>query len=317
MVNPNQIKAINSLQPPRNPKEVQKLTGMTAALNQFISRSVDRCRPFFLLLHKWKGFEWTEECAVAFQQLKEYLSRHFMSSPEVDEVLFAYLAITFYAISFVLIRVDSGIQRQVYYMSKSLHEAEMCYLPLEKAILAVMHAIRKLPHYFQAHTVVVLTQLPLKSILRSYDYTERISKWGIILGAFDIKCMPCTSVKGQVLPDLVAEFAECPEEIGVEQHGVDGKSVGLISAQAPSPWKVYVVGAANQRGSGVRLVLISPKRITIEKSLRLGFSATNNETEYEALLIGMAMVQKVGGKTVKMFSDSRLVVSQVKGELEA
>ena len=110
MVNPNQIKAINSLQPPQNPNEVQKLTGMTAALNQFISRSVDRCRPFFLLLHKWKGFEWIEECAVAFQQLKEYLSRPpIMSSLEVDEVLFAYSVITSYAISFVLIRVDSGI----------------------------------------------------------------------------------------------------------------------------------------------------------------------------------------------------------------
>ena len=56
-VNPDQIKAINKLQPPRNPKEVQKLTGMTATLNRFISRSADRCRPFFLLLHKWKGFE--------------------------------------------------------------------------------------------------------------------------------------------------------------------------------------------------------------------------------------------------------------------
>ena len=65
-VNLDQIKAINGLQAPQNPKEVQKLTGMTAALNRFISRSVDRCRPFFLLLHKWKGFEWTEECAVAF-----------------------------------------------------------------------------------------------------------------------------------------------------------------------------------------------------------------------------------------------------------
>ena len=58
-INPDQIKAINSLQPPRNPKEVQRLTGMTAALNRFISRSVDRCRPFFQLLNKWKGFEWT------------------------------------------------------------------------------------------------------------------------------------------------------------------------------------------------------------------------------------------------------------------
>ena len=55
-INPNQIKAINSLKPPRNPKEVQKLTGMTAALNRFISRSTDRCRPYFLLMNKWKGF---------------------------------------------------------------------------------------------------------------------------------------------------------------------------------------------------------------------------------------------------------------------
>ena len=68
-VNPDQVKAINSLQPPRNPKEVQKLTGMTAALNRFISRLADRCRPFFLLMNKWKGFEWTKECTQAFQQL--------------------------------------------------------------------------------------------------------------------------------------------------------------------------------------------------------------------------------------------------------
>ena len=235
-VNLDQIKAINSLQPPWNPKEVQKLTGMIAALNRFISRSADKCRPFFLLLHKWKGFEWTEEWVVAFQQLKEYLSQPpIMSNLEVDEVLFAYLAVASPAVSFVLIRVDSGIQRPVYYVSKSLHEAEVRYLPLDKAILAVVHATRKLPFYFQVHTVVVLTQFSLKSILRSADYTGKIAKWGTILGAFDIKYMPWTFVKGQVLADLVAEFAELPEELDVKQHGMDEKSVGLISTQYPSP----------------------------------------------------------------------------------
>ena len=78
--------------------------------------------------------------------------------------------------------------------------------------------------------MVVLTQLPLKSILRSADYTGRIAKWGTILGAFDIKYMPCTSVKGQVLANLVAEFTELPEVAEVKQHGMDEKSVGLISA---------------------------------------------------------------------------------------
>ena len=98
---------------------------------------------------------------------------------------------------------------------------------------------------------------------------------------------------------------------------MDRKSVGTISLQEPLFWKVYVDGVANQRGTGVGLVLISPEKLTIEKSLRLGFSATNNEAEYEVLLEGMSMVQKMGGKSIKIFSDSRLVVGQVKGELEA
>ena len=165
--------------------------------------------------------------------------------------------------------------------------------------------------------MVVITQFQLKSILRSVDYTGRIAKWGTILGAFNIKYMPRTFVKGQVLADLVAEFAEFPEEIDVKQHGMDEKLVGLISTQYPSPWKVYVDGAANQRGLGVGLVPVSLEKITIEKSLRLGFWTINNEAEYEALLMGMGMVQKMGGKTVEMFSNSRLVVGQVKGELEA
>ena len=97
---------------------------------------------------------------------------------------------------------------------------------------------------------------------------------------------------------------------------MDEKSVGAISLQGPTYWKVYVDGAANQRGSRVRLVLISPEGITIEKSLRLGFSATNNKAKYEALLEGMSMAEKLGGKPVSMFSDSRLIVGSVNGELE-
>ena len=205
-------------------------------------------------------------------------------------------------------------------MSKSLHEDEIRYLPLEKEILVVVHGTRKLPHYFQAHTVIVLTQLPLKAILRSVDYTGRIAKWGTILGAFDIKYMLRTSVKGQILADLIAEFTESPLENESNEHRMDEKSVGLIAAQEPLQWKVYVDGAANQKGFGVGLVLISPEKLVVEKSLRLGFSAMNNEAEYEALLEGMSLVQRMGGgggKTATMLLDSRLVIGQVKGELEA
>ena len=80
---------------------------------------------------------------------------------------------------------------------------------------------------------------------------------------------------------------------------------------------MYGDGASNQKGSRVGLVLISPEKIIIEKSLRLDISTTNNEVEYEALLMGMTMVQRMGGKLVKVFSDSGLVVGQVKGEFKA
>ena len=114
--------------------------------------------------------------------------------------------------------------------------------------------------------------------------------WSALLGAFDIKYMPRSSVKGQVLADLVVEFAEPAVETITKKEDMNGKSVGTISAREILRWEVYVDSAANQRGSGIGLVLISPESIAIEKSLRLGFSATNNEAEYEALLQGMMMV---------------------------
>ena len=139
----------------------------------------------------------------------------------------------------------------------------------------------------------------------------------MILGAFDIKYMPRTSIEGQVLADLVAKFAECLEEMEGENQKLGERSIGMVSIQCPMPWELYADKAANQRGSGVGLVLMSLEKITIEKSLRLSFSATNNEAKYETLLMVMMMVQKMGGKAVKVFSDSKLVVGQVRGDLEA
>ena len=94
----------------------------------------------------------------------------------MDKVLFVYIVMAPHAVSLVLIRVNNSVQQLVYYVSKSLYKAEIHYLPLENVILAIVHGTRKLPHYFQSHTVVVLTQLPLKAVLRSVDYTRMIAK---------------------------------------------------------------------------------------------------------------------------------------------
>ena len=117
--------------------------------------------------------------------------------------------------------------------------------------------------------------------------------------------MPRTSVKGQVLANLVAEFAEGPAENESNEHRMGEKSVVLIAAQKPVQWKVYVDGVVNQKGSGMGLVLISPEKLVVEKLLRLGFSTTNNEAEYEALLEGMSMVQRMG--------ENRLQCSRIQG----
>ena len=86
------------------------MTGMVAALNRFIFWFADRCHPFFQLLYKWKDFQWTEECAIAFEELKQYLSNpSILSKPEKEEVLYAYLAVTDYVVSLVLVRNEDGI----------------------------------------------------------------------------------------------------------------------------------------------------------------------------------------------------------------
>nr|AFU25705.1 gag-pol precursor [Castanea mollissima] len=310
--NPDQIKAILELHPPRNPKEVQKLAGMFAVLNRFISRSADRCRPFYRLLHKWKDFLWTDECNLAFEDLRQYLANPLiLSRPEKKEVLYAYLAVMNYAVSLVLIRNDDGVQKPIYYISKSLQEAERRYLPLEKALLAVVHATRKLPHYFQAHTIVVLTQLPLQAIMRKLDYTGRVAKWGTKLGAYDVKYMPRTAIKGQDLVDFVAEFTE--SDTKQEDAMMTVMTIGLGNVPL---WEVCTDGASNRKGAGIGVVLITPEKLVMEKSLRLGFIATNNEAEYEALLAGAQMVRHLGGEVVELYCDSRLVFGQINGEFE-
>ena len=170
--NPDQIAAIQGLQPPKNIREVQRLTGMAAALNRFISKSAERCRPFFDLIKKGKSFIWNEESDRAFERLKRYLSAPpLLSSPREGEPLYIYLAASDKAVSAAIVRDDSGEQRLVYYTSKTMNGVETRYLPLEKSALALFITAKKLPHYFQAHTMIVLTSLPLKALFRSSDFS--------------------------------------------------------------------------------------------------------------------------------------------------
>ena len=171
--NPDKIQAIMEMKPPRNVKEVQSLNGKVAALNRFVSRATDKCLPFFHTLKK--SFEWTDECQQAFEELKAYLSAPPLLSPsQLDEELFLYLAISPTVVSTALIREEEKVQKPVYYASRALHRAEERYLPIEKLAFALVTAARKRKPYFQAHTVVVLTNRPLQRAMSNPDAAGRL-----------------------------------------------------------------------------------------------------------------------------------------------
>jgi ribonuclease HI len=308
--NPDQISAILDLKPPRTVREVQKLTDMAAALNHFISRSAEKCRPFFDLIKKGKNFHWGDQSNQAFERLKAYLAAApLLSTPVNGESLYIYLAVSEHAVSAAIVREDYSIQKPVYYTSKTLDGAESRYLPLEKLAFALVCSAKKLPHYFQAHTMVVLTEQPLKAVLRSADFSGRRSKWGAQLGAYDINYRPRTSIKGQVLADFIAEFT--PAEMGPMwvNH--------VSSIQHMEGWSLYVDGASNSRGSGLGVVLTAPQGQMMELAIRLGFPASNNVAKYEALLHSLRSAITLQADPLHVYCDSQLIVNQISRDYAA
>ena len=144
-VNPDKINVLINIPSPQKHKDVQILTGRMETLSRVISKSTDRCLPFFNLLRGGKKFEWTEECELAFQELKKHLVKPpILSKPITREVLFLYLGTTEHAISVVLVREEQKVKKPIYYVSKRLLGAESRYPLMEKLALSLIHLSRKL-----------------------------------------------------------------------------------------------------------------------------------------------------------------------------
>ncbi|KAL1204507.1 putative mitochondrial protein [Cardamine amara subsp. amara] len=240
--NPKQITTFLEMPSPKTTRETQRLTGRIAALNRFISRSTDKCLPFYQLLKGNKKFLWDDSCEEAFKQLKSYLSEPLiLSKPVVRETLYLYVSVSTAAISGVLVREEGNEQRPIYYISKTLIDAETRYPAMEKLALAVVTAARKLRPYFQSHAIVVMTSQPLWTILHSPSQSGRLAKWAIELSEYDIEYRPRTAAKAQVLADFIIE-------LGVENSNT--------SSSTPK-WTLHVDGASSRQGSSVGLRLTS------------------------------------------------------------
>ena len=171
--NLDKIWAITGMTPPRNVKEVQSLNSKVAALNRFVSRATDKCLPFFHTLKK--SFEWTTECQRAFEDLKAYLSSPpLLSHSQSRKELFLYLEVSSKAISTTLVRKENRVQKPIYYTSQALWGTEERYPPMEKLAFALVTIARTLKPYFQAHTIIVLTDKPLRRAISSLKAIEQM-----------------------------------------------------------------------------------------------------------------------------------------------
>ena len=173
-VNLEKVRDILEREPLRTVKAVQSLNGKVAALNRFVSKATDKCLPFFRVLKK--SFEWTDECQKAFEDLKKYLSSLPLLSPSMPgEELYLYIAVSQAAVSAALVRDEGGSQRPVYFISRAFRGAEERYPRMEKLAFALVTTARKLKLYFQAHTIIVLTDQPLKRAMSSLEAAGRIA----------------------------------------------------------------------------------------------------------------------------------------------
>ncbi|XP_061372701.1 uncharacterized protein LOC133315142 [Gastrolobium bilobum] len=128
-----------------------------------------------------------------------------------------------------------------------------------------------------------------------------MTNWAIELSEYDITYESRKAIKSQALADFIMELTPVNPEMG----------------EAEDTWRVYVDGSSNDKGSGAGIILESPEGVAIEHSLNLGFSTSNNQEEYEALITGLMQAKEHEAKRVKVFSDSQLVTSQIEGKYQA
>ncbi|KAL4580201.1 hypothetical protein LXL04_016385 [Taraxacum kok-saghyz] len=289
--NPVKVKALMDLQTPKTMKDIQSLNGKMAALGRFLAKSAIKSIPFFKAVKQHTGkskIEWTIEAESALQQLKQ----HLLTLPTA-----------------VLIAERDKKQVPVYFVSRVLQGSELNYSTIEKLTLSLIHAVRRLRRYFQAHPVSVLTNQPIRQIMMQPERSGRMTKWAIELGEYDIHYKPRTSIKGQALADFLTEIPSGEEQA----PPLKGEVSHTHEEGIEHNWKLYTDGASSREGSGAWIVLLSPTGERTTYALRFNFKCSNNEAEYEALLAGLCLATSMKITKLCAFGDSLLVTNQVNG----
>nr|GEY95290.1 reverse transcriptase domain-containing protein [Tanacetum cinerariifolium] len=214
---------------------------------------------------KKSDFHWTAEAEQDFKQLKQHLLKlPLLVAPKLKEELIIYLSATYGAISAVLMTERGATQTPIYFISRVLQGLKLNYTPIEKLVLSLVFAAKRLRWYFQAHPITVITDQPIKQIMSRSIVAGRLQKWSIMLGEHIITYMPRTSVKGQILADFLIEM---PDE--------DPQAAPVVDTQQ-EPWTLFTDGSSCVDGSGVSV----DSKLVANQVLRTYVSKEDNMVKY-------------------------------------
>ncbi|KAM1184237.1 hypothetical protein ACFX15_013225 [Malus domestica] len=310
-VDANKARAIVDAPPPTTKKQLQSLLGQINFLRRFIANSAGKMKAFSTLL-KLKDsdkFVWNGEHEAAFTQIKVSLTKPpVIVPPRRGKPLKLYISAAEESIGCLLAQDnDAGREQAIFYLSRNLNQPEINYPAVEKLCLAVFFAASKLRHYMLPSVTQVIAQTDvIRYMLTRPIVKGRIGKWTMALSEFSLQYVPQKAVKGQALADFLAQH---PSPYGFGDADVE---IGMVVTR-DNYWTMYFDGSSTSSSAGVGIVIQSPHNDRWYFSLKLDFECTNNQAEYEALVIGLGLLLDLRATRALVLGDSELVINQING----
>uniref|UniRef100_A0A2N9HG17 RNA-directed DNA polymerase n=1 Tax=Fagus sylvatica TaxID=28930 RepID=A0A2N9HG17_FAGSY len=300
-VDPAKASAIATMRPPTSHKELKSFLGRLSYIRRFIPGLAAVTSTFSHLLKKGVSFNWSAECQEAFERIQAIMTKlPTVCAPIAGKPLRLYLASNSQAIGALVAQENGhGVEQPVYYVSRGLKDTETRYSVAERACLALVYASQRLRHYFLAHKIQLMTKShPIRSLLQRPVLSGRLAQWLLQLSQYEISTETPTAIKSQAIADLLAQF---PGEDGsVISQEVPGEVGGaLLVGMADSIWTLNFDGSSTSVSSGAGVVLTREDGETIAKSFKLNFPCSNNASEYEAYITGLAIAHEMGIKHLR------------------
>ncbi|CAL9001603.1 unnamed protein product [Prunus brigantina] len=281
---------------------------------RFISNLAGKIRPLtpLLKLKDAERFVWETEHQAAFDDIKKYLSQPpVLMPPKRGKPLRLYISASKSSIGCLLAQNNESEREQaVHYLSRTLNMAELNYSPIEKLWLALYFAATKLRHYMLPLVVQIISSTDLiKYMLTRPIIHGRIGKWTMALSEFTFQYVAQKSVKGQALADFLAHHPTQGQE---EETEVE---IGMAHMEK-NYWTMYFDGSSTKARSGAGVVIESPQGQRWQFAFQLDFRCTNNQAEYEALIIGLEILREMKATRVLVYGDSQLVINRLTGDYQ-